>query len=101
MAYKNNLNFGAKKKNRFLGACIAITILSVGMTVGLLGGHIYITSSINKNTANVETISESTDSLKAEVQSVKDQMKVSEDELVSLQDNLAKYEPVIIPDSMK
>lgn len=101
MAYKSNLNFGAKKKNRLLGVCIAVTILGAGVTLGLLGGHIYLTSSINKNTASVETISESTESLKAEVQSVKEQKKASEDELLALEDSLAKYEPVIIPDSMK
>lgn len=101
MAYRSNLNFGAKKKNRLLGVCVAITILGAGLTLGLLGGHIYIGSSINKNTASIEAISERTDSLKAEVQSVKDQKKASENELLALEDSLAKYEPVIIPDSMK
>ena len=95
MAYRSNLSFGAKKRNRLLGVCVALTIL------GLLGGHVYLASSISKNTTSVKAISESTESLKAEVQTVKEQQKVSQDELEIIQDNLAKYEPVIIPDSMK
>nr|WP_303244118.1 hypothetical protein [uncultured Cellulosilyticum sp.] len=101
MAYRSNLSFGAKKRNRLLGVCVALTILGAGMTLGLLGGHVYLASSISKNTTSVKAISESTESLKAEVQTVKEQQKVSQDELEIIQDNLAKYEPVIIPDSMK
>lgn len=101
MAYRSNLSFGAKKRNRLLGVCVAVTILGAGMTLGLLGGHLYLTSSISKNTTSVEAISESTKSLKAEVQTIQEQQKVSQDELAIIQDNLAKYEPVIIPDSMK
>lgn len=101
MAYRSNLNFGTKKKNRFLGVCIAITILGAGLTIGLLGGNLFISNSISKNTASVETISKATEDLRAEVQAVKEQKAAAEKELAEVQDNLAKYEPVVIPDSMK
>ncbi len=101
MAYKSNLNFGAKRRNRLLAVCVALTVLCAGTTLGLLGGHVYLKSSINKKMASVETISENTASLKAEVQSVKDKHQSSKEELEVIQDNLAKYEPVVIPDSMK
>ncbi|WP_054741056.1 hypothetical protein [Cellulosilyticum ruminicola] len=101
MAYRSNLIFGTKKKNRFLGVCIAITILGAALTICLLGENLFIASSINKNTASIETISKTTEDLRAEVQAVKEQKVAAEKELAELQDNLAKYEPVVIPDSMK
>ena len=102
MAYKSrSVNFGAKKKNRFLGVCIVLTAMGITMTLGLLGGHIYIASSINKSTTSVETISQNTESLKAEVNTMQAEKESSQKELTILEDNLAKYEPVVIPDSMK
>lgn len=101
MAYKNNLNFGAKKKNKFLGVCIGVTIIGAGLTIGLLGGHVYLVTGINKNTTNIETISQSRESLKTEVEAVKKQQQQLQKELETVEDSLAKYQPVIIPDSMK
>lgn len=100
MAYKNSLSFG-NKKNRLLGILIVLTIIGAGLTVGLFTGHVYLDTTINRSTSNVETISQSTQALKAEVETVKKQQTDIEKELAKVEDHLAKYEPVVIPDSMK
>lgn len=101
MANRNTLKFGGRKKNHLLGICVGLTVLGAGITVGLLGGHIYLASSINKNTADIESIAQSTEDLKTQVQQVKEQQQESIDELTAVEDSLARYQPVVIPDSMK
>ena len=101
MRRKNTFGIRKKKKNYLYEGLIVFT---VGASIGtaILGGiFIYINGAIHKNEAAITTLSNELNILQEQVQEIQSQESQYKNQLDTLQDELSKYEAVVIPDSMK
>lgn len=98
---RNKIHFGTKKKNRFPLFCIILTGICAVSAGTLIAGHLYMYTQIKSNEANIETIKEKTTTIEQEIEVVKAQEATYNTELEKLNQELSRYEPVVIPDSMK
>lgn len=101
MTKNNTLGFGKKRKNYAITVLMMITGAAVVATSLLAGTFIYLNSSIKKNEASIATFSKEISSMQEQVEIIKAQEKEYKNKLEALELELSKYEPVIIPDSMK
>lgn len=101
MTKNNTLGFGKKRKNYAVTVLMMITGAAVVATSLLAGTFIYLNSSIKKNEASIATFSKEISSMQEQVEIIKAQEKEYKNKLEALELELSKYEPVIIPDSMK
>lgn len=101
MTKNSTLGFGKKRKNYAVTVLMMITGAAVVATSLLAGTFIYLNSSIKKNEASIATFSKEISSMQEQVEIIKAQEKEYKNKLEALELELSKYEPVIIPDSMK
>lgn len=98
---RNKLHFGSKKKNRLLITCAIVTGVCVISASALAAGHLYMHTQIKSNETNIEEIKASTAAVEQEIEVVKSQEATYHEQLDKLNQELSRYEPVVIPDSMK
>lgn len=101
MARRGTFGAGRRKKNHMLGILVIVSIGACITTSVLAGTFIYVNGSINKNESAIETLSNDLTTIKDKVETIKGQEEEYKNQLQALQAELSKYEPVVIPDSMK
>lgn len=97
---RNNLHFG-KSKNRLYTALLWVTGGACIVTSILLGSFVYTTMSINKHNVTLNKLSSEIDEMKSIAEGMMEQEKEYKKQLEGLNQELAKYEPIVIPESMK
>ncbi len=75
------------------GACVVTSIL--------LGSFVYTNMSLNKYHVTINQLSSELDSIKSMTDEMVQQEKEYKNQLEGLSQELAKYEPIVIPESMK
>lgn len=96
-AFKHTL----KKINPVLGILMALTIIGFVVSCILIGTFLYINISIKSSTVMNEQLTVEKTNLESQVNELEEKKKHYSNLLQNLDDELAKYQPVIIPDSMK
>lgn len=92
----------AKKRRKYLfEGLVLFTVGAFIVTVALAGSVLYINSNIQKNEVEITTLSNELTSLQKQIEEIQNQEKEYKNQLDELQGELSKYEPVVIPDSMK
>lgn len=101
MTRNSTLGFSKKKKNDAVTVLMIITFGTLIVTSLLVGTFIYLNSSIHKNEASIATFSKEISSMQEQIEIIKEQEAEYKSKLEALELELSKYEPVIIPDSMR
>lgn len=101
MAKKNTFGMGKRKKNRLFVGLVVITGIAFTATAVLAGTFVYVNGSIHKNEKAINALSEELTILEQKAEEVKAREAEYKDKLDKLQAELSKYEPIVIPDSMK
>ena len=96
--YINSRN--RRKKNIFLIVVITITLIGFIATAALLGGFFCVNKMIGEDLIKVTTIKESNVSLNKGLEDSKGNLQTYEKKLRVLNEELLRFEAVIIPDSM-
>lgn len=92
----------AKKKRKYLfEGLVVFTVMAFIVTAVLTGTIVTINSSIQKNEVEITTLSNELISLQNQIEEIQNQEKEYKNQLDELQGELSKYEPIVIPDSMK
>ncbi|WP_069999661.1 hypothetical protein [Cellulosilyticum sp. I15G10I2] len=89
-----------RKKNVFLIILITITIIGSAATVGLTSGFFYVGKIVGENLINIETVKQDTANLQQQIDTSKEQLELYEKQLDKLNEQLLRFDPIIIPDSM-
>ena len=97
---KNNLHFG-KSKNRLFATLLWITGGACVVTSILVGSFIYTHISLNKYHVTMKQLASELDELDGLTNKIIDQEEEYKKQLDTLSQELAKYEPIVIPESMK
>lgn len=97
---RNTLHFG-KSNNRFYKSLLVITGGACIITSILVGSFIYTTMRLNKYNLVLSKISNEIDEMKARTNEMVEQEQEYKKELERLNQELAKYQPIVIPESMK
>lgn len=100
MGRKSTFGFGRRKNYLFEGL-VVLTVGAFIATTILVGIFIYLNSSIRKNEAAIATLSKELTTLQEQAEEIQSQEAEYKNQLNMLQAELSKYEPVVIPDSMK
>ncbi|MBU3804187.1 MAG: hypothetical protein H9872_05485 [Candidatus Cellulosilyticum pullistercoris] len=90
-----------RRKNYLFEGLVVLTIGTFITTTVLVGVFIYINGSIHKNEAAITTLSDELTILQEQAEAIKKQETEYKNQLDAIQGELSKYEPVVIPDSMK
>lgn len=101
MTKNNTLGFSKKKKNHVVTVLMIITFGALIATSVLVGTFIYLNSSIHKNESAIATFSKEISSMQEQIEAIQVKEAEYKSKLEALELELSKYEPVIIPDSMK
>ena len=101
MARRGKFTSSRRKKNHMLGVLVIISIGACIVTSVLAGTFIYVNGSINRNEAAITTLSDDLTTIKEKVETIKGQEEEYKNQLQSLELELSKYQPIVIPDSMK
>lgn len=101
MTRNSTLGFGKKRKNYAVTVLMIITAAAVVATLLLASTFIYLNSRIKKNEASIATFSKEIANMQEKVEGIKAQESEYKSKLQALELEISKYEPVIIPDSMK
>ena len=103
MGRKSKFGVGRRrrKKNYLFEGLVVLTVGAFVATTILVGIFIYVNSSIHKNEAAITTLSEQLTTLQEQAEEIQSQEMEYKNQLDALQAELSKYEPVVIPDSMK
>ena len=97
---RNTLHFG-KSKNRFYTSLLVITGGACIITGILVGSFIYTTMSLSKYNAVLSTMSNELDEMRTRTNEMMEMEEEYKKELERLNQELAKYQPIVIPESMK
>ncbi|MDF2612345.1 MAG: hypothetical protein K0S71_131 [Clostridia bacterium] len=89
-----------QKKNVFLMVLITITIIGFIATIALVSGFFYVNKMITTNQINIENIKQNTLQLQEQRSTSEENQELYEKRIVVLNEQLLRFEPVIIPDSM-
>ncbi len=92
---------GKKSKNYLFEGLVVLTGCSFVATAVLVGAFIYVNSSIHKNEAAITALSDELTVLQEKAEEIRGQETEYRSQLDALEAELSKYEPVVIPDSMK
>lgn len=91
----------ARRKNYLFEGLVVFTIGAFIVTAALAGTFIYINGSIHKNEAAITALSDELTTLQEQTEEIQGQESEYKKQLEAIQGELSKYEPVVIPDSMK
>lgn len=83
---------------RIAGAVACLTII---VTIGLFVRVQLLNKNIASNKAKIETLTEKNVQVEQETKAMQDEIKTLEEEATKIEELLWRYEPVVIPDSMK
>lgn len=100
MGRKSTFGVGRRKNYLFEGL-VVLTVGAFVATTILVGIFIYVNSSIRKNEAAIATLSKELTILQEQAEEIQSQEAEYKNQLDVLQAELSKYEPVVIPESMK
>jgi len=89
-----------RKKNVFLIILITITIIGFITTISLVSSFFHINKMIEKNLVNIETVKQETTDSQKKMGLSKEKVELYGKKLDVLNEQLLRFEPVIIPDSM-
>lgn len=90
-----------KQQERLLETLIITAIIAMCVMLILGVGHIYVGSKIYKNQHTVEALSKELEGLESQVNDTKGKQDEYKKQFEQLQSQLAKYQDIVIPDSMK
>ncbi len=98
---KNTLYSNTRKKNRAYPIMIGVTVFTCIVTVVITGSYVYTTSSMNKYQRSINELKVEIDNLEKSTNEIKVQEEEYKNKIDSITQELSKYEPIVIPDSMK
>ena len=101
MGKRKTFGAGRRRKNYLFEGLVVLTGCSFVATAALSGAIIYVNSSIHKNEAAITALSGELTILQEKAAEIQGQETEYRSQLDALQAELSKYEPVVIPDSMK
>lgn len=102
MSRKSTFGVGRRRRKSYLfEGLVVLTVGAFVATTILVGIFIYVNSSIHKNEAAIATLSEELTTLQEQAEEIQSQEMEYKNQIDALQAELSKYEPVVIPDSMK
>lgn len=101
MGRRRKSSTGRRKKNYLFEGLVVLTVGSFVATTVLVGAFIYVNGSIQKNEAAITALSDELTILQEKAEEIQGQETEYRSQLDALQAELSKYEPVVIPDSMK
>ncbi len=94
------MHFG-KRKNRLFTTLLWITGVACVVTSALVGSFIYTHLNLNKYQVTINQLSSELDELENLTNKMVEQEEEYKNKLDTLNQELAKYEPIVIPESMK
>ncbi len=97
---RNDIHFG-KRKNRLFTTLLWITGVACVVTSVLVGSYIYTHINLNKYQVTINQLSSELDDLENMTDQMVEQEEEYKNKLDILNQELAKYEPIVIPESMK
>jgi hypothetical protein len=89
-----------RKKNVFLILLITITLIGFVATAALTSGFFYVNKKIGENLVSIEAIKQNTLNLKTQMDTSEKNLEVNKKKLDILNEQIIRFQPVIIPDSM-
>ena len=98
---KNKLYSNRRKKKRLFPVMIGITVFACIITIVVAGGYMYTSSSMNKYQQVINELTVEIDSLEKNTNEIKMQEEEYKNKINSITQELSKYEPIVIPESMK
>lgn len=99
---KHKTSFGYHhRRNVFSRILVIIISIAVLSTCILAGSYIYMNIHIKNNRADIETYKQETKVLETEMQTAKEKEEQYKKQAEILSDQLTRYAPIVIPDSMK
>lgn len=93
--------YSKKQQETLLEISALTSLVALGVIIVLIISHVYVNYNIHKNKRDMETISANLAEMQKQIDSTKEQEKEYKSKLDELQAQLAKYQAVVIPDSMK
>ena len=93
--------YSRKQQETLLEISVLTSLIALGVIIVLIISHVYVNYSIYKNERDMEIISANLAEMQKQIDSTKEQEKEYKSQLDELQAQLAKYQAIVIPDSMK
>lgn len=90
-----------KQQENLLEVLIITTVIAMGVLLILVVSHVCVNVNISKNQKAVETLSKEVSSLQEEIDTTQTKYDEYKKQMDQLQAQLAKYQDVVIPDSMQ
>ncbi len=98
---KHKIYSHSRKKKRLLPIMMGITVLTCMVSVIITGSYLYTSSSMNKYQKAINNLSVEIDDLEKSTNEISMQEEEYKNKIDSIAKELSKYEPIVIPDSMK
>ena len=90
-----------RQQEKFLETLMMTSLVALVVLLALAIGYVYVNCSIYKNQHSVEAISKELETLQEEIDTVQAERDEYKKQMDQLQAQLAKYQEIVIPDSMK
>ena len=91
----------SKRRKQILETLIMTTFIALGAILILTVGHMFLNWSISKNQHSVEALSKEVSTLQEKIDATKNEQDEYKKQIDQLQAQLAKYQDVVIPESMQ
>ena len=90
-----------KRLGKILEILMMVSLVALGVLSALAVGYVYVNCSIYKNQHSVEIMSKELETLQQQIDTVEIEREEYKKQMDALQAQLAKYQEIIIPDSMQ
>ena len=98
---KNQHYFSGRKKKRIFPIMLGITIFTCITTIATAGVYMYTKSSMEKYQKSIDELTLEIDKLEKNTNEIEVQEEEYKNKINSISEELSKYQPIVIPESMK
>ena len=98
---RNNNYFSTKKRTKVFPIMLVITFFACLTTIATSGVYMYTRASMNKYQKSVDELTLEKYNLEKSTNAIEVQEEEYKNKINSIREELSKYQPIVIPESMK
>ncbi len=101
MKKSNHIYLSSNKESRIFPIMIVCTTLACIITIILVGSFIYTSSKVNQNLTDIDNLNTEILELEKIIEEIRVKEEQYKKDINDMNQELSKYEPIVIPESMK